>query len=110
MAAGAPSEESRPSSGPGFGLYSEGALKLTIRSTGVLELWSIEKNISGSIQVDKMIGHHLAEFVLLNYFNRAKNYGLSSSKMRFIHLRLNDIQHSSTLTLRHVLTGKANFL
>ena len=60
----------------------------------------MEKNISGSIRVVKMIGHHLTEVVLLNYINRAKNHGFSSSKTRFIHLGLNDntpiLQYSNT--------------
>jgi hypothetical protein len=61
----------------------------------------MERNISGTIRVVKMIGHHLAEVVLLNYINRAKNHGFSSSKTRFIHLGLNDntpiLQYSNTL-------------
>lgn len=66
------------------------------------------------IGVIKMIGHHLAEFVL-NYITRANNYGVRSSKAQFIHFGLNDIQHSNpacseTPTLRHVFCGVASLL
>ena len=40
----------------------------------------MEKNISGSIRVVNMIGHHLAEVVLLNYINRAKITALARLK------------------------------
>ncbi|CAB1075524.1 hypothetical protein D1AOALGA4SA_3344 [Olavius algarvensis Delta 1 endosymbiont] len=73
-------------------------------SIGVLELWSIGKNISEPIRVVKMICHHPAEFIL-KYIYRAKNLDVRLSKTRFIHLGFNNVQHSSTPILRHVLSG-----
>ena len=71
----------------------------------------MEKNISGSIRVVKMIDHHLAEFVLLTYIYRTKITALARLKRDLSTLvSLTTLQYSSTPTLWHVFTGIANFL
>lgn len=63
--------------------------------------WSNGKNSSRSIQVVKVIGPHLAEFILLDYINRSNHHGVKWSKTRRIHLDLNYIQYSNTPALQH---------
>ena len=87
--------------GSALGCPLRGLWGFTIRSTGVLELWSIGKNISEPIRVVKMICHHLAEFILLKYIKRANNQGVRLSKTRFIHLGFNNVQHSNTPVLQY---------
>jgi hypothetical protein len=61
----------------------------------------MEKSISGHIQVLKMNCSLLSEFTLPNNLNRAEKHSDNMSKMLFIHLGLNHVQHSYTPVLQH---------